>query len=531
MKKKLIAAVLILVLILGCLAGCGQKEEASPTPSGNEQQNQGGDKTPDQPKGNFKQTTTSKEENALRTFISTEFNTLDFHHYTLSSEYYVITCLYDRFMMQNAAGGYDPWIITSAVPNEDGTVVECEIRDDVFFASGDKMTMEDIVYSLARCENSVFASQLYDNSSMEVVDDTHFRWLFPNEGMNYFALADRANQLFVYNKSFCEAISDDPSTDFLFNVDGSGAYKLETAMTAGGHDVTLVKRDDYWNGKDYAHLDKIIFKYLTGDVEMAFESGDIDYSVYKADTFEQIAKFDNVETAIQYGGSTYYLITNTSEASPFNDIKVREALQYAFDREEVGMVICENSGQVAWTMFTPQCVNWSDCVPHRTLDVAKAQSLMKEAGYSESNPCSIVMFTVSQPSWVATLEILKENLDQCYFSTTIEEGTDYVRYFSSDFDLAVLEIGFLNTFSMYGMMYDINTGLNMALYTGEDADAIAAEVTQAQTPEEAKAAMIHHDAPLCYVPLSYGATLYAFDADLDLGEYANGYSFLKMKWK
>ncbi|MBQ3921207.1 MAG: ABC transporter substrate-binding protein [Firmicutes bacterium] len=529
MKKRIIALALVLVLILGALAACGNKTEEpkNETPQNTPStENQGKEEKPAEPTGNLKKTTTSQAENAIRVAMNSDLHTLDPHHYTLSNEGMIIDLMMDGLMVQDEDLNWQPHIATKMEANEDGTEVLVEIRDDVYFASGDKMEMEDILYSFEKCNLSTQIPYVYDNSSIEVIDETHFKWSFPTEGLSYNVLKDYANPMPIYNKSFCEQFSSDPTEDLLFNFDGTGPYMLAEPLTAGSHDVTLVRNPNAW---EHPAIDKIYFKYMTGDYEMAFEAGDIDGSSYAPDTVDNARQFDNVSVYVNFSGYTYMLILNC-QSEAFKDIKVREALQYGFDREVAGMVACNNNGEVAWSMFTPACKNWQDVVPHRTLDQDKARALMSEAGYSEANPCKITMFTMTSASWVATLEVLKEELDKCYFDCTIEEGAETTRYFSGDFDLSIIGINFANNFNSYGAMFQASSGLNLALYDGEDAEDLALEIMQARDAESAKKAMLDFDATMCYIPLSYVAVYSAYDANLDLGPYINGYNIRYMKW-
>ncbi len=531
MKKRIIALMLVLVLVLGALAACGNKQEQ---PASNEGQSEqpGKDNAPeDTPKGNLRKTTTSKEENAIRTGLNSDLHTLDIHHSALANEDTIARLMMDSLMIMVEGHKWEPWICTKMEPNEDGSAVECEIRDDVYFASGDKMTMEDILYSYERCKISNTLSTLYQVSQIEAVDDTHFIVHFPVPGYNFTALQDYLCILPVYNKSFCEQFIDDPTGDLLFNVDGSGPYKLESPLSAGIHDVTLVKNENFWNKGNYGFLDKIYFKYLTGDAEIAFEAGDIDRVGYRLEDLEKAQSFDNVSIERQFSGFTYIFVLNCTENSPFHDIRVREAIQYGFDRETVGLTACGNNGAVAWTIFTPECANWADVVPHRTLDAEKCKALMTEAGYSESNPCKITCFSQSSQNWLAALEILKEDLDKLYFEVTIEEGQETTRYYTGAFDLAIIGFNLSNTFSAYSLLLVKSTGLNLSMYDEPDAQLVAGEVMQASTPEQAKQAMLDFDSLMCYIPLSYASAYYVFDADLDMGPFVNNYDLARAKWK
>ncbi len=502
MKKKLISLTLVLILVLGVLAACGGADPGAKRKASN-----------------------SAKENALRLANNLELNTLDIHHYTLASESRIYSLIYDRLMNNNnEAGEWEPWICTKMEPNEDGTVVNCEIRDDVYFSSGDKLEMEDILYSLERTQISNKTQYLYENSYIEPVDATHFTWYFPNEGYSYYSLQEYANGLYVFNKSFCEQYISDPCDDLLFHVDGTGAYKLESEIHAGTVDVTLVKNDKYWNT---CSIDKIIYKYVSGDQEIAFESGDIDFFECSKTNADKLESYSNVTTIINYPGYINCILLNCSENSVFNDIRLREAFQYGFDREEVGMAACDFVGTVAWTIMTPGAKNWADVVPHRTLDEEKAKKMMSELGYSESNPCRITILTIPIEGYVPAAEALKENLDKVYFECEIAEVTEVTRYFNGDFDAGVIGFGMNNDFNAFGEFFTESSGLDLAMYYDED---LAAEILQANDPESAKQALLDMDATMAYIPISYPARFYAYDSKLDPGPYSEGYDWRQAKW-
>jgi ABC-type transport system substrate-binding protein len=70
---------------------------------------------------------------------------------------------------------------------------------------------------------------------------------------------------------------------------------------------------------------------------MAFEAGDIDYISYGYDTFQKIKEYTNVKTETRFAGNTYYIINNCDAGRATSDIRVREAVQWAFDREELAL--------------------------------------------------------------------------------------------------------------------------------------------------------------------------------------------------
>jgi peptide/nickel transport system substrate-binding protein len=443
----------------------------------------------------------------------------------------VTTLLYDRLMERNEDDEYDPWLATEMIPNEEGTEVEVTLRDDVYFHSGDKMTAEDVEFSLAHCLHGTTGSYLAEFTNIEIIDDYHFKWYFPDEDFSFWALYEDAYGLPIINKSYYEEkFGGEPSQDFGFEVDGTGPYVIES-FEAASQNITLKKFDNYWG--DIGFFDKIILIYGVGDTAMAFEAGEIDFTLISPNIMDQMAEYDNVNVEVRYSDAVNFLTLNCAEGHPTSDIRVREAVHYAFDREEVGMVTCDNSGLVAWNMLYPTVQYYADIQPHRTLDLAKAQSLMKEAGYSESNRCPIKFLSTDQERYLAAAQVLKENLEQCYFDVTIAETTDFMPYFTGDFDIGIIGIGLGRAFQTFSMLFDPETGVNLCYYGGGDLQDIIDAFNGANDQESANKAVMLMDATLGYVPLAYDAQVFVLDDQIDTSLIISGdsYTFSKLRWK
>lgn len=94
------------------------------------------------------------------------------------------------------------------------------------------------------------------------------------------------------------------------------------------------------------------------------------------------------------------------------------------------------------------------------MDVEKANALMTEAGYSESNKLPLTLIvSSSRTDWVSACEVLKEELEQSYFTVNIEEISDTARFDNHDFDLGMIGIGLTSQFRSYEALFNLDTGL------------------------------------------------------------------------
>lgn len=459
----------------------------------------------------------SKENNSLNLAINVQPNSLDPQLFTQVSEDAIIGQMYDGLFITNNEGEDIMLLAESLVPNEDGSVVEVTLKSDVKFHSGDILTAEDVAFTLERCGGSTLCSDLASYSEIEVVDDTHFIWNFPyaEAGAGYFALSSVIPVMMIVNKSFCEEVLENPTTDNLNMVeDGTGAYMLADVAVNG--DVTVKRFEDYYGT---ASIDTIYYKLVTGDQEMAFEAGDIDLAVYSAMSIETVQDFDNVQTNVVVTNNVAFTVNNMRETSPLNDRNIREAAVRAMSREDVALIFSDGSATVAYNMATPLVNFYDDICDHYDQDVDMARDLMTAAGYSQSAPCEIELLVMSDPRWIAACEVLKENLEQAYFSVSIAEVGDLTRYFTGEFDIAMIAIGLTSSFTSYSVLFDDASGLNLCGISGDEQAEILTLISASTEEEAAHTAMKAVVDTLGYVPLGYNTAFQALDADLEHGEF------------
>ncbi|MBQ3921065.1 MAG: hypothetical protein II689_02390, partial [Firmicutes bacterium] len=240
----------------------------------------------------------------------------------------------------------------------------------------------------------------------------------------------------------------------------------------------------------------------------AFESGDIDYATYKYDNLGNVEGYDNVYVNTEISALQYYVTPNCAKP-PFDDLRVRQALCYAMDREEVGMIACNGGGVVAWSMVSATLKDFRDVNEHLDNDPDKARQLMTEAGYSASNPAQVVMIC---KDWsLPVMEVLQERLEQCYFECHIEMVSDSTRMWAGDFNLNCNQL-ILNSVQGYSALFDPD---NFCTSHYVDLD-LAHRIQSAQTEEELIAVQKEMNDTLAYIAICQPAQFFAIDSDLEI---------------
>ncbi|MFN8525043.1 MAG: ABC transporter substrate-binding protein [Chloroflexota bacterium] len=266
--------------------------------------------------------------------------------------------------------------------NVDGNTVEFKLRQGVKFHGGREVTAEDVKYTVDRLmddKNSVpLRSYLGPGAKAEVVDKYTVR--IKNDSV-YAPLpsivADR-RPCAIVDREVVEKNGDLKNWD-----GGSGPFKL-VEYTPDVR-VVLEKNGNYWE-KDFPILDQIEFRMIPDEQARiaAIRAGDVDMTVLKDPKSARLLKDDknvNLNDVPSFWRS----------ASPFNlarkpldDVRVRQAISYAIDRQEIINTVLLGDG-VPTGPIPPGESEWSVPVngenfPTYQYNPDKARQLLKEAG-------------------------------------------------------------------------------------------------------------------------------------------------------
>ena len=140
---------------------------------------------------------------------------------------------------------------------------------------------------------------------------------------------------------------------------GQGPFQI---VSRAQDDRTVVERnEDYWQGTDNVYLDGIEFLPIT-DTAIAAErvaAGDVDLVVTSnPDAILTLRDADSVSTIENIFSSENDIMMNT-RAAPFDDIRARQALTYASDREGYASLIGQGTSPMADSIFHPDLI-WNN---------------------------------------------------------------------------------------------------------------------------------------------------------------------------
>jgi len=169
--------------------------------------------------------------------------------------------------------------------------------------------------------------------------------------------------------------------DFSMNPVGTGPFKF--VSWDPGVEVVLEKNPDYFKGAP--EIDQLIFKPITeAQTRLAeLEAGNIDLIVsVPPDDLERLRSDENLQVVEQAGMHTWWTAFNTQK-EPFNNVKVRQAVSYAINKEAIVDGILQGTGELANTPLPPTVWGHNPNVKNYEYDPEKAKELLAEAGYAD----------------------------------------------------------------------------------------------------------------------------------------------------
>ncbi|MBQ9263544.1 MAG: hypothetical protein IJ189_04955 [Clostridia bacterium] len=323
------------------------------------------------------------EGNVLRYGTETEPAGFDPHTISSHASLRVMGQVYNQLVDVNEALEVVPELATSWEISPDNLTYTFHLVDNAYFHSGRKMTAEDVKYSFERILNPDLgalgnsSSYAGDIDTIEVVDELTVKMTLK-----------KVNVTFLSNlsSSYCSVVDKDvveANEGSLLRADGgTGPYTLGE-WVADNH-VTVNASNNYFNEAEKATFDAIEFYVMTDASSRlnALRTGAVDLIVADTAMLDLVNEGDPIQT-ISYQTRDYVGLFMNCKRAPFDNEKVRQAVNYALDREEI--IEFAYNGQATVSGFIPASMgHWAVDVSEKdyyTQNIEKAKALLTEAGY------------------------------------------------------------------------------------------------------------------------------------------------------
>ena len=368
MKKynKAVCLSLSVMMLAAAASGCGAKETAGTT-----------DAVKNEATGEAVSTGEMTRENTMiygAEFMVEKFNPI------LGSEY-CDAMIFRGLMKTDVDCQPQCDIATDYEISDDLLTYTFNIRDDVKFHDGTTLTADDVVFTISSIldenVNSSIRSDFLLVDKVEKLSDTSLSITLKEP---FPALLDKLTVGIV--PEHCFEGQDINTADFNANPVGCGPYKL--VSLEAGTKCTMTRFDDYYGDK--AQIENIIYLYLPDYNTRALQlkNNEIDFTFVEPSQIKELEADENLNVYVIGSADYRCVMYNFQVCDLFEDVRVRQALNYATDSQAVVDAIAHGYGQPAYSPLQKNKFNCEDVVRY-DYDPEKAAALLKEAGWTDTD--------------------------------------------------------------------------------------------------------------------------------------------------
>lgn len=317
--------------------------------------------------------------------ISQDLDSLDPHKAVAAGTKEVLYNIFEGLIKVDKDGNFVPAVAASYEITDGGLKYNFKLRENVKFHNGKVVTADDVVYSLKRAAGKLETSdpEVAVVSAFSIISEINKT----DDGVEVVLTEPNTELIGFFTSSIIPCDYDNQAKAPV----GTGPFKFVSFEPL----VSLVveKNPDYYGNQ--AYLDKVTFKITSGGDSAFMEllGGSIDVFPYL--TNEQATQLQGKMDVLDGSMNLVQALFLNNAVKPFDDIRVRQAVCYALDRDEIVNVTAGGRGDVIGTNMFPSFSKYYDAslVDNYKTNIDKAKELLKEAGYENG-----FTFTIKIPS-------------------------------------------------------------------------------------------------------------------------------------
>jgi ABC-type transport system substrate-binding protein len=335
---------------------------------------------------------------------------------------------YETLFDRDANGEVVPLLVKEVEISDDGTVHTWTLQENVKFHDGSEFNADVVKWNLDHKIET--KGPLYDFipfESIEVVDPLTVRVTLTRPYLPmYNLLAIKAFSM--YHPDFVEQVGPDGLKN---QANGTGPFMVEEYVP--NERLTLTKNPEYWQ-EGLPYLDQIVYQVSRDNNTRAamLEAGDVDVAAFLS--IQDIDRFKVSDEIEIYAGSStrhYYMSLNNTNP-PLDDVRVRQAINYAIDKEGIARTVFLGYAKPAEAVIVNDEVDGFTSPGAYPYDPERANALLDEAGWTDTNDngtrdkdgeeLSLLLRTRKDavPGDIATVELVQGMLSEVGIEIEVE---------------------------------------------------------------------------------------------------------------
>jgi oligopeptide transport system substrate-binding protein len=464
--------------------------------------------------------------------------TLDHHKTSTTYEAHILRDLYEGLVVYDAKAQVVPGVAESWTVSDDGLTYTFKLRGNAKWSNGDPVTAGDFVFAFQRImtpdTGAKYANILYPIKNAEAINKGEMEPV----SIGAKALDDKTLEITLQSATpyFLELLTHQTGlpmhkasvekygSDFVKpgNLVSNGAYVLAEFTP---NDKVVVTKNPNFHDAANVQIDKVIF-YPTEDRGAAlrrFQAGEL-HSNNDAPTEQVKFMKENLGDQFRvapYLGTYYYAVK--ADKAPFSNVKVRQALSMAIDREFLAEEIWGDTMVAGYSFVPPGIGNYGEPAFADYKDMAmldredKGKAMLAEAGFGPDNPLKVeIRYNTSENhknTAVAIADMWKPlGVEVALLNTDTKTHYAHLRD-KGDFDVA--RAGWIGDYSVpqnfLFMVESDNAGFNYANYNNPEYDALMDKAAMTVNLDERAAILKQAEdifmRDLPFIPLLYYGSL------------------------
>jgi len=300
-----------------------------------------------------------------------------------------------------------------------------KLRPGVTFSDGSAFDANDVKHTFDR----VFSDQITCESKRYFADTALTFNIVDDQTID--VTAEPPQPILPLLMSLVTIVPSETPVAFVDRPVGTGPYMM-TERTPGQR-IVLTRRDGYWGAAPDVTSATYVFRSEPAVRAAMVEAGE-------ADIAPQITELEatNPATDFTYPNSETVYLRIDQTVEPMGDVRVRQALNAAIDREAfIGTVLAKGT-ELATAMVPPTTLGWNPDLEPPAFDLAKAKELLAAAaadGVNTGAPVEVIARTENFPHVAEVGEALVQMLNEAGFNASLRmvEVAEHEQYYSKPY--------------------------------------------------------------------------------------------------
>jgi peptide/nickel transport system substrate-binding protein len=411
----------------------------------------------------------------FRMTMNADPDSLDPHKSSASITEQVMLNVFDGLVIPTPDGGVEPGLAEAYTISHDGLVYRFTLRNNIYFHNGNPVNINDVIFTLNRLRGAngeaKLTSELDDVVSLQAIDNRTLEIVLGKPNSSFIT--------FMYRAIIPEGYDDQAN-----NPIGAGPFRFVEYLPQNR--IILERFDQYYRSQ--GDIDRVIIRIITDpDARLlALQSGDIDFTGVSS---QRVDDFRSRFQIIQAEANSVFIFGMNNEHPVLSDVRVRQAINYALDRQEIIDFVFNGFGTELVSSMSPamaQVFNESLLGNYNT-NLTKARELLSAAGYPQGFQITLRISGHSE-IYSDTAQVIQQQLARVGIQVNIEviEWSMWLSEIYTDRSFETTLIDFTGKLDPYPVLrrYLTNFSRNFLNHRSSRFDDIIEAALRSSNPQE-----------------------------------------------